>query len=121
MQRKPSGVSIESIVKMSVQGAVDNEANAAEIIIKYLNPDLYLRSFAKFGLRPDGRRFSDGRQISTTSGMFNSSNCYGSSVVNIGATSFMCGITVLTGSPSPKLPEHGDIGRSFYYFILALV
>lgn len=101
--------------------------------LKHLDPINYYASFIKQGVRPDAysRGLADLQPVSVTVGTFSpstpsatashtakssslspfssSSSCVGSSLVQWGDTKVACGVNIMIGTPSPMLPDHGDI------------
>jgi exosome complex RNA-binding protein Rrp42 (RNase PH superfamily) len=65
----------------------------------------------KHGCRFDFRTFTQARDVTVSTNVFSADNssCYGSSMVRIGDTSVMCGISLLTGVPAIDSPGEGDV------------
>jgi exosome complex RNA-binding protein Rrp42 (RNase PH superfamily) len=69
-----------------------------------------LKAFVKNEVRFDGRRLMSHRGFQSKQGVLSSPNVCGSSRVQLGGTSVICGINVMVGNPSISAPDKGDIG-----------
>jgi exosome complex component RRP43 len=72
---------------------------------RQIYPEEFYRRFFSEGIRPDGRALLSNRKISSSSNVL--SNTYGSSLVRIGNTSVLCGVTALLSAPSFITPDQG--------------
>lgn len=96
----------------------------AAFALRILDPKAHLRAFIESSVRRDGRSFDQHRRVNLTPGPFNSFRrageaesssgsscgaCCGSSIVEVGETRVACAVSLMVGTPSPSLPDCGDL------------
>jgi len=77
------------------------------LVFRSLQPQEYLRKHIEAGSRPDGRKLTERRPISISSGHIKSAD--GSSIVRQGNTTVVCGIKLELAKPTAENPEQGFI------------
>lgn len=76
-----------------------------------ISPAEYLRKFVTSGCRPDGRALNRGREVEVRTGAISSTTALGSSQVNLGLTSVVCGIKAQVAQPHVDRPLEGFLGK----------
>lgn len=87
-------------------------------IIKATQPYEYYIKFIKQNCRPDNRKLSDIRSCNIRVNCINTTINGGSSIVKLGSTNVVCGITARVCKPKEEKPDKGFIICIFLIFIL---
>uniref|UniRef100_A0A7S4QFX6 Ribosomal RNA-processing protein 43 n=1 Tax=Ditylum brightwellii TaxID=49249 RepID=A0A7S4QFX6_9STRA len=88
------------------------DANTSSLdAFRALDPEAYLSTFTNSNTRPTGRPLHTTRPTTILPSIL-SRNTHGSSLVKIGNTQVLTGITLLVGHPGPLTPTHGDVDLS---------
>ncbi|KAH8830760.1 ribosomal protein S5 domain 2-type protein [Flagelloscypha sp. PMI_526] len=74
-------------------------------VFQRLHPETYLARFLDENVRPDGRAFTQWREISINTGSI--STAYGSSLVRLGNTTVVCGVKAEICQPDLDSPGEG--------------
>ncbi|ETW75645.1 hypothetical protein HETIRDRAFT_329543 [Heterobasidion irregulare TC 32-1] len=75
------------------------------LVFQRLHPRIYLERFVAEDVRPDGRQFSERRDISVNVGSISSAD--GSSLVRLGNTTIVCGVKAEIAEPELDRPNEG--------------
>mmetsp|Transcript_14243 Transcript_14243/g.23584 ORF Transcript_14243/g.23584 Transcript_14243/m.23584 type:complete len:272 (-) Transcript_14243:4-819(-) len=92
---------------MTAATEFDTEPSSWIDTLQELDPKSFLKGFFAQSTRPDGRLFSMCRPTTMTRGILQL-HTVGSSLVRLGNTQVLCGVTLQIGAPS-AIPNQGDV------------
>ena len=114
-----------SPVPTASTSAIQQDATTKAAIFQRLHPRVYLDRFIQEGIRPDGREFTEWRDVSVNVGpsaCYSAANCKtqecsgsittanGSSLVRVGKTTVVCGVKAELAEPELDKPNQGYLG-----------
>ena len=71
----------------------------------------YIKRIAKDGLRVDGRKLDEFREVKIETGLYKKAE--GSALISIGNTKVMAGVKMALGEPYSDSPDEGSLMVSF--------